>query len=71
MNQSTQGQPFLLGVNYWPRRKAMFWWSRFEADEVREEFGIIADVSPSSMTVHPATKPGTSASSGWSGQMAH
>jgi hypothetical protein len=19
--------PFLLGVNYWPRRKAMFWWS--------------------------------------------
>ena len=31
-------QPFTLGVNYWPRRKAMYWWTNFEADEVREEF---------------------------------
>ena len=37
-----QDQPFVLGVNYWPRRKAMYWWSQFEADEVREEFEIIA-----------------------------
>ncbi|HEU5010997.1 MAG TPA: glycoside hydrolase family 2 TIM barrel-domain containing protein [Roseiflexaceae bacterium] len=37
-------QPFTLGVNYWPRRKAMYWWSNFEADEVREEFGIIHDL---------------------------
>ncbi len=22
-------QPFLLGVNYWPRRKAMTWWKDF------------------------------------------
>jgi len=35
-------QPFVLGVNYWPRRKAMYWWSQFEAGEVREEFEIIA-----------------------------
>ena len=34
-------QPFTLGVNYWPRRKAMYWWSDFDADEVREEFGVI------------------------------
>jgi hypothetical protein len=27
--------PFRLGVNYWPRRKAMAWWSAFDAGEVR------------------------------------
>jgi len=37
-------QPFLLGVNYWPRRKAMYWWSNFDAGEVREEFAIIHDL---------------------------
>jgi endo-1,4-beta-mannosidase len=34
-------EPFLLGVNYWPRRKAMYWWSDFDEGEVREEFAII------------------------------
>lgn len=37
-------QPFLLGVNYWPRRKAMYWWSDFDIDEVRDEFALIADL---------------------------
>jgi endo-1,4-beta-mannosidase len=37
-------QPFVLGVNYWPRRKAMYWWSDFDAGEVREEFDIIKDI---------------------------
>lgn len=37
-------QPFVLGVNYWPRRKAMYWWQNFEAAEVREEFGVIASI---------------------------
>lgn len=36
--------PFILGVNYWPRRKAMYWWSDFDAGEVREEFAIIASL---------------------------
>lgn len=36
--------PFLLGVNYWPRRKAMYWWTNFDADEIREEFDIIASI---------------------------
>lgn len=36
--------PFILGVNYWPRRKAMYWWSDFDAGEVREEFAIIRDL---------------------------
>ncbi len=37
-------QPFVLGVNYWPRRKAMYWWSHFDTGEVREEFQLIADL---------------------------
>jgi endo-1,4-beta-mannosidase len=36
------GQPFPVGVNYWPRRKAMYWWQDFERDEVAEEFDVIA-----------------------------
>jgi endo-1,4-beta-mannosidase len=36
-------QPFLLGINYWPRRKAMYWWSDFDLPEVREEFAVIRE----------------------------
>ena len=39
-----QTEPFVLGVNYWPRRKAMYWWSDFDAGEVREEFSLIAEL---------------------------
>ena len=35
---------FTLGVNYWPRRKAMYWWSNFDAGEVREEFAILKEI---------------------------
>ena len=35
---------FTLGVNYWPRRKAMYWWSNFDAGEVRQEFAIIKEI---------------------------
>ena len=38
------GEPFVLGVNYWPRRKAMTWWSEFDAGEVREEFSLIHEL---------------------------
>ena len=37
-------QPFLLGVNYWPRRKAMYWWPDFDEAEVREEFALIKEL---------------------------
>ncbi len=37
-------QPFILGVNYWTRRKAMYWWSDFDAAEVREEFAVIREL---------------------------
>jgi len=35
---------FLTGVNYWPRRKAMYWWSAFDASEVADEFDLIASL---------------------------
>lgn len=34
-------QLFELGVNYWPRRKAMYYWSNFDAGEIRDEFALI------------------------------
>ncbi len=40
-------QPFILGVNYWPRRKAMYWWRSFDAAEVREEFTVIKSIGMS------------------------
>ena len=36
--------PFILGVNYWPRRKAMGWWKNFEAGEVHADFALIAEL---------------------------
>jgi len=37
-------QPFILGVNYLPRKKGMYWWSDFDAGEVGEEFSIIHEL---------------------------
>ncbi len=36
---------FLLGVNYWPKRKAMYWWKNFSVDEVHQEFEQIKDLN--------------------------
>jgi endo-1,4-beta-mannosidase len=33
---------FTLGVNYWPRKKAMYWWKDFDRTEVETEFAEIA-----------------------------
>ncbi len=41
------GERFVLGVNYWPRRKAMYWWADFDAGEVAEEFDVIAGIGMS------------------------
>ncbi|HEU4915530.1 MAG TPA: hypothetical protein VFV13_03115 [Acidimicrobiia bacterium] len=40
-------EPFRLGVNYWPRRKAMYWWGDFDRDEVADEFELIASLGMS------------------------
>lgn len=39
------GKTFLVGVNYWPRRKAMYWWKGFQRSEVEEEFQQIRDLN--------------------------
>ncbi len=36
---------FVLGINYWPRRKAMYWWKAFDANEVMEEFSLIKELN--------------------------
>ena len=36
--------PFELGVNYWPRRRAMYMWREFDLGEVRDELAHIADI---------------------------
>jgi endo-1,4-beta-mannosidase len=33
---------FVTGINYWPARKAMYWWHDFDLEEVREDFKKIA-----------------------------
>ena len=33
---------FSLGINYWPRRSAMWMWTRFDAGEIAEDFARIA-----------------------------
>ncbi|MBW2381895.1 MAG: hypothetical protein JRG70_20605 [Deltaproteobacteria bacterium] len=40
--RSTQAVPFRLGVNYWPARTAMGWWTAFDLAEVAADFGRIA-----------------------------
>ena len=38
----TLGAPFRLGINYWPARSAMGWWSCFDLAEVAADFRRIA-----------------------------
>lgn len=38
----TPFERFTLGVNYWPRKKAMYWWKDFDRAEVAAEFAQIA-----------------------------
>lgn len=35
---------FLLGVNYWPRRSAMYMWQRFDIGEIREDMARLRDL---------------------------
>lgn len=36
--------PFELGINYWPRRRAMYMWREHDPAEVRDELAHIADL---------------------------
>jgi len=33
--------PFRLGINYWTRTQAMYWWRNFDAAQVRDDFALI------------------------------
>jgi endo-1,4-beta-mannosidase len=35
---------FELGVNYWPKKSAMYMWREFDAGEIRDEMAHIADI---------------------------
>ena len=34
---------FVLGINYWPSKKGMYWWKLYEHDEVKKDFSLIKD----------------------------
>ena len=38
-----QPEFFSLGVNYWPRSRAMYWWKDYDGEEVREDFIRLAE----------------------------
>src|SRR5438045_3397603 len=42
---------FTLGVNYFPRRKAMYWWRDFDVGEVREEFALVRELGLSKVRI--------------------
>lgn len=37
----SEGAPFVLGVNYWPRNKAMTFWRDFDLEEVKDDFDLL------------------------------
>ncbi|MDP9280051.1 MAG: cellulase family glycosylhydrolase [Gemmatimonadota bacterium] len=47
---------FELGVNYWPRRSAMYMWAEFDIGEVREDMTHIADLGFDVVRVFARTK---------------
>jgi endo-1,4-beta-mannosidase len=48
---SDPGATFRLGVNYWPARTAMRWWTIFDPDEVRADFERIAGAGMDSVRI--------------------
>jgi len=48
---SDRSEPFRVGVNYWPARTAMGWWTDFDAAEVGSDFTRIADAGFDSVRV--------------------
>lgn len=47
---------FELGINYWPRRSAMYMWEEFDIAEVREDMTHIADLGFDVVRVFALTK---------------
>ena len=38
-----KGRKFILGSNYWPREKAMYWWGEFDLSPARRDFSLMAE----------------------------
>ncbi|MEO5896348.1 MAG: hypothetical protein ABIS06_11650 [Vicinamibacterales bacterium] len=61
---ASSGIPFELGINYWPRRRAMYMWREFDLAEVRDELAHIADIGFATVRLFALTQdflpePGT------------
>jgi endo-1,4-beta-mannosidase len=48
--------PFELGINYWPRKRAMYMWREFDLGEIRDEMAQIADMGFDSVRWFPLTR---------------
>ena len=44
---------FELGINYWPRRRAMYMWRDFDLAEIRDELAHIADMGFDTVRLAP------------------
>ena len=53
---ATTDAPFELGINYWPRRKAMYMWREFDIAEIRDEMAQIADMGFDTVRWFPLTR---------------
>ena len=47
---------FELGINYWPRRRAMYMWRDFDLAEIRDELAHIADMGFDTVRLLPLTQ---------------
>ncbi|MEO8620401.1 MAG: hypothetical protein ABI625_04995 [bacterium] len=52
----TAAPRFELGINYWPRRTAMYMWRDFDIGEVRDEFAHVADMGFDTVRVFALTQ---------------
>jgi len=45
-------RPFILGVNYWPQRTAMFMWREFDKAVMDQDVAIISGLGLSCIRIH-------------------
>jgi len=46
-------QPFILGVNYWSQKTAMFMWRQFDRSSIKEDMATISDLGFSCVRIFP------------------
>lgn len=34
---------FIIGINYWPKESAMYWWKKFDHTQVKRDFSLLAE----------------------------